>query len=289
MRDLENASTQTSSILLAAMLVVSGACASEPSKPPKPLCDPLTPTSGLVAVEQRVPVERVAQGQAVMFDNGGLYMFVDARCNYWVSNPSERWAETRTGVLDAASALELGERLHFGAWDDLRGVWSDPSGGIYDAPMLVFDNSKNAVLCVFLCGAPDVPAVVKAMRDEYALVEQELWDRGEPVVSGVHAIAVASEPGPGVPFVDWPLSRPISDFVRADAFIGLGEGTLEDDPVSAQALKELRASFLRGDHGAFGWDMLPVVSDGAYYRLYLRDVLPFEDERGLVPLSVEVD
>lgn len=275
--------------LLVLLLGASGACDSEPSEPPRPLCDPLQPTSGRVAVEQRAPVGRLAQGQAVMFDNGGLYLFVDGRCNYWVSNPSERWAETRTGVLDAASALELGERLHFNAWDDLGGVWSDPTGGVFDAPVLVFDDSKNAVVCVELCGAPDVPAAVKAMRDDYAIVEQELWDRGEPVVSGVRAIAVASEPGPGIPFVDWPLSRPISDFVRTVPSIEFGEGTLEDDPVSARALKELRASFVRGDHGAFVWDMLPVSFDGAYYRLYLRDALPFEDERGLVPLSIDVN
>jgi hypothetical protein len=54
-----------------------------------------------------------------------------------------------------------------------------------------------------------------------------------------------------------------------------------------QLLKELRASFLRGDHGAFVWGMLPVTSDGAYYQLYLRDALPFENELGLVPLSVD--
>jgi hypothetical protein len=239
-------------------------------------------------VESR-PTGGFARGQAVMYDNGALYVFVDAQCNYWVSNPSERWAETRTGVLDADAALQLGERLYFNAWDDLSGVWSDPTGGVFDAPVLVFDHSKHAVICKDLCDGSDVPAAVKAMRDGYPIVEQELWDRGEPVVSGVRAIAVAAEPGPGIPFVDWPLSRPISDFVRTADSIEFGEGTLEDDPASARALKELRASFLRGDHGAFVWDMLPVTSDGAYYRLYLRDVLPFEDERGLVPLSIDAN
>ena len=201
-------------VLLVTMLGASGACASEPSEPLKPLCDPLQPTTDRVAVEQRDAPERLARGEAVMYDNGALYLFVDAQCNYWVNNPSESWAETRTGLLSADSAVELGESLHFSAWRELSGVWSDPAGGVFDAPMLVFDDAKHAVICVQLCGAPEVPVTVKAMRDSYPSVMQELWDRGAPVVSGVRAIVTAGKPGPGIPFVDWSLSRPISEFMR---------------------------------------------------------------------------
>jgi hypothetical protein len=122
------------------------------------------------------------------------------------------------------------------------------------------------------------------MRDELPVVAQELWDLGAPVQSGVRAIAIPYEPFEGIPFVDWPLARPISDFVRTGA-VESGQGVLENDPASAQALKDLRASFVRGDHGAFSWDMLPIKPDGAYYQLDMRDTLPFEDAQGFVPLT----
>lgn len=246
----------------------------------KPLCDPSAATSGRVALE-RGGGGQVAQGAAVMYDNGSPFVFVDGQCNYWVSGP-QVWSETRTGVLDADTAAELGARLHFGAWPDLAGEWN--GSGVADAPTLIFDDSTRVVVCASLCGDASVPAAVKAMRDELPVVAQELWDRGTAVESAVRAIAIPYEQFQGIPFVDWPLARPISDFVRTGS-IESGEGILEDDPASVQALKDLRASFVRGDHGAFYWNMLPVTSGGAFYQLYLRDTLPFEDAQGLVPLT----
>jgi hypothetical protein len=220
-----------------------------------------------------------------MYENGAYYLFVDGQCNYWVSNPSEVWDATRSGVLDVESAAELGKRLHFDAWPELHGTWADPTGGVFDAPVLVFDDAGSAVVCAELCNASDVPSAVKAMRDASPQVAQELWDAGTPIESPVRAIAVVGEFAAQIPYVDWPLARPISDFVRTDDHIGFGLGTLEDNVASVQALKELRASFLRGDHGVFFWNQLPIKSNGSYYSLYLRDTLPFEDAQGLVALT----
>ncbi|NVB84822.1 MAG: hypothetical protein HOV81_41010, partial [Kofleriaceae bacterium] len=260
------------------LLVFTLAC--EDAEPKKPLCDPSEANAGRVALEAQVG-GNIGNGPAVMYDNGFPFVFVDGQCNYW-SSGTRTWRETRTGVLDADTAAELGARLHFGAWPDLAGTWLE--SGYVDAPTLIFDDSTRVVVCASLCDGSSVPDSVKAMRDELFVVAQELWDRGSAVESGVRAIAIAYEPFQGIPFVDWPLARPISDFVRTGS-VEPGQGVLEDDPASAQALKDLRASFVRGDHGAFGWDMLPVKSDGAYYQLYLRDTLPFEDAQGFVPLT----
>lgn len=266
------------------LLLVIGCDTDEP-KPLKPLCDPANPTAGRVAVENQAT--RVEPGHVVLFDNG-LYLFVDGQCHYWVSNPNDVWQETRTGVLDAETATRLGDRLRFNAWDDLNGVWSNSNGGVPDSGDFIFDDTEHAVICRDLCDSPDVPAAVKTMRDAFSVVAGELWDRGSAVVSNVRAIAVTSEPSPGRPVVEWPLTRPITDFVVA-APPGYGQGILETDVASVQALKELRASFLRGDHGAFYWNALPVMSNGSYYLVYLRDTLPFEDANGLVPFSDAVN
>jgi hypothetical protein len=273
--------------LLGAILVVMIGCESERPGPIEPICDPAEMDAGRVAVESRIDPTRVARGSAVVYDNGAYYLFVDAQCHYWVNNPSQVWDPTHTGVLDGDAAKQVGEELHFSAWSDLRGTWSDPAGGVFDASILVFDNSQQAVICAELCGASDVPLVVKAMRDASPVIVQELWNRGEPAVSAVRAVATLGESSPGIPYVDWPLARPISDFVRTGD-VGFGEGTLEDDADSVRTLKELRASFVRGDHGYFGFDMLPIKANGAYYQLYLRDTLPFEDAAGLVPHTVNL-
>ena len=263
------------------------ACGAAPPEP-KPLCAGTAGAHPRVALEARAPVERLGRGLALLFDNGGPYVFVDAGCTFWVSNPAQVWDETRSGELDEETALRLGMTLHVDAWPRLGATWTDPGGRVFDAPTLVFDDAEHAVVCVDFCDAPGVPKEVKEMRDAMAGVAQELWDAGSPTDSSLRALAIPTERFQGVPFVAWPLGRPISDFVRAGD-VGFGEGTLEEDAASVKALKELRASFLRGDHGAFVWNMLPVESGGAYYQLYMRDTLPFEDARGLVPLTIDLD
>ncbi len=252
------------------------------SEDPKPVCDPLDPASGRVALETRGG-GLIARGEAVLYDNGAYFVFVDGQCNYWAKAPNERWAETRTGVLDAETAARLGETLHLSAWDDLDGVWSGE--GVGDAPTLIFDDATNALVCVQLCDTPNVPDEVKAIREAFPMIATELWEGGEPVGSALRVIAVATEGWSHIPFVDWPLARPITDFERTNENIEAGQGLLEEDVASVRALEELRASFLRGDHGGFYWSGLPVTSGGAYYYLYFRDTLPFEDANGIVPLT----
>jgi hypothetical protein len=265
---------------LSLVLLATVGCSDAPA--PEPLCDPSDTAATRIALEQRTP--RAEPGEALLYDNGATYVFVDRQCNYWASNPSRVWEETHAGVLDSETAARLGAQLHVNAWDELGGTWNDPAGGWADAPTLIFDNAATAVVCADFCDASSVPDEVKAMRDALSDVAQELWDRGTAAPSRLRVVALPMDASVGGPFVDWPLARPISDFVRTSG--GFGQGVLEDDGASVQALKALRRSFLDGEHGAFVWGMLPVKSGGAYYGLYVRDALPFEDARGLVPLSL---
>lgn len=277
---------KVSCVLLVPLVVGAIGCQGD-QETPKPLCDPMDATAGRVALEN-ADGGLLPPGLAMLYDNGAAYLFVDGQCHYWANDPSQPWEETRTGVLDADTAAQLGASLHFGAWDDLRGTWENPGSIVADGPTLIFDNAQHAVVCVSRCEGPTIPTAVTEMSDELVDDVQGLWDRGAAADSALRVLAVASDPGPGIPYVDWPLARPISDFTSTSP-APFGQGILEDDPASVQALKDLRRSFLRGDHGAFVWNMLPVTSGGADYQLYVRDALPFEDAHGLVPLSPDLD
>lgn len=238
-------------------------------------------------MENRGTAARLGLGRQVLYDNGGIYLFVDAQCNYWVNNPEQIWDETRTGTLDKTAASRLGEAFHLNSWEELNGVWSDP-GPIHDAGVLVFDDSVHAVGCAKLCDAPDVPQAVKDMRDALPLVAKDLWQAGSPLTSTLRVIAIRRDgPPAGYQVVEWPLARPITEFVLTSDSIGFGEGILEEDLGSVSLLKELRRGHLRGDHGLFVATIY-AASAGMHYELYFRDTLPFEDESGIVPLSVDV-
>lgn len=253
----------------AALILLLSAC-SETLEPPESLCG----AADLIAMT------RFAGGNvgdaALLYENGGSYVFVDAHCNYWVNDSA--WDGTRTGTLDLTTAMRLGDALRLNMWPDFYGQWH--GSGYADAPSLVFDDSTRAIGCSAFCMGEHVPAVVQQMRDAFPLVVAELWAAGVSAPSAVRAVAFQRDEVPNVSYVEWPLARPISDFVRMDS--AYGEGVLEED--AAAVLKELRASFVRGDHGPFR-NTLDVTSGGSYYEVYVRDALPFEDETGIVRLS----
>ena len=161
------------------------------------------------------------------------------------------------------------------------GAWGIP---VADGGLLVFDDASHAVACTAACEGSDVPTEVKEMSAAFPEVAAELWSTGVAATSAIRATAFVTEPRPDASYVEWPLARPIADFVRPDQSGGLGQSVLEDNVDAVRALKDLRASFLRGEHGYFNYVML-ITSNGENYEMYLRDTLPFEDANGIVPLS----
>ena len=51
----------------------------------------------------------------------------------------------------------------------------------------------------------------------------------------------------------------------------------------ADALRELRRSYVAGEHGLWWYRFIPIVDDeGALHELSVRDTTLFENERGLI-------
>lgn len=254
-------------------LVVAGCTngGSDPSSSARTLCDPVNPPQGRIALQSaggglEAPIDHA-------FANG-TFLFVDAQCHYWASDPSSRWSETRTGTLDAATALDAGTRVHFGEWDELSGSYP---GGAADAPNIYFDNGTRQVVCDGLC--PQTPQLLAEMDMQRTNVTADLWDAGTAVDGGVRLFAErVDSPTPNQTYVDWPLARPITDFLAPQSAMA---GVLEADATSAAQLRALRASFLANEHGTFMYRMT-IKSGGDNYNVTMRDVLPFENANGVV-------
>ena len=87
----------------------------------------------------------------------------------------------------------------------------------------------------------DVPVPCRPCATHFPSSQMSFWHPGSRSVSSVRAIAIPGERSPGAPASLIGHSRDlITDFVRTGS-AELGEGILETDVASVQALKELRA------------------------------------------------
>jgi hypothetical protein len=66
--------------------------------------------------------------------------------------------------------------------------------------------------------------------------------------------------------------------------LGFGDGVLLTG-ADAEALRAMRADFLRSDPVRRGIPSIVIRNgDGPVYFVRVRDTIPFEDERGLIPM-----
>ena len=88
--------------------------------------------------------------------------------------------------------------------------------------------------------------------------------------------------------VEWPLAESIDSIaVSPDLpFIDFGESFLVNDRNAVSALRRHRARFLRGDLGPTYYEAMVTAEQASSLRyfLYFRDVIPLENERGLIPV-----
>lgn len=98
-----------------------------------------------------------------------------------------------------------------------------------------------------------------------------------------YALEASIDEFPEAPFLEWTFEPPISEFSYRNDEGNVGtEPAVIEDPVAASAL---RAAWLETQELSEQEDFSPdfvAARDGAgvTYRVYARDVLPFEDPEG---------
>ncbi len=246
---------------------------------------------------QRVNAEAGWQGSAfgILWRNGYAYLRVDGHCNYYAYD-LHRNDPIVTGVLTGAEAQALAAETGYATWPSYDGLVAN--GGIFDASTEVLNDGWHELFC--RQGCRDLPAesdveaarVLEPMLDAADAWRDRLLARGVPLGGSVRfAVAIQNEAVHGGVFLEWPLATPIEAYA-VDPTISKED---EDyDPITtgylaegedAAALRALRAqavaTALKGSQTE-GWISIDAPGD-TFYEVVVADVLPYEDETGVVP------
>jgi hypothetical protein len=272
-------------LLRAAQLACLGlACGSETDDAPEvPLCD------GSAGLTLRVFYEGGGQplGSAVRLENGAPSFAVDGRCGYFISGGwagSEASTEDygwRSGRLDpdlrrmlerTTGKLDL-ESLACGAFDRAA-----------DASSLVIANTRSAVSCATQ-SAPAVSALLVLLRESSG----RLWQEGQPLAQDLHVSVWEGGDREEIQPYSWPSALPLRDYFEPPLSFSVG-GSKRVLASNAPPLRDLRERFLTDRR------LVPTLDNGegilvtdgeVTARLFMRDALPYEDDRGLWPLPGE--
>lgn len=227
------------------------------------------------------------RGSAVRIENGIPSFGLDGQCTYyinggWVNGALDADLGWRYGTLpqEVLDALDAG--LDLSHLEGLQDCGS--SEALFDVAPWILASAQSKAACV----SPG-PRLSKAV----ALIESRalaLWAGGQQMGGGIRLSAVsASDPSPIYP---WPLAAPLSDFMTGsnDASNEYGEfavgvSHLVSGGADARLLRGLREQYLVDRTAAPGrFTDGQLMSDGKTKAfVYMRDALPYEDDRGLWP------
>ncbi|HUM11865.1 MAG TPA: hypothetical protein VLT82_13020 [Myxococcaceae bacterium] len=222
-------------------------------------------------------------GSQVINENGFDFLYVRGDCQAWVK-PYGWWEAVRRVALSEQSSKQLFDGLALGSWHALSGEYS---GGAFDAAALVLVTNSSKIVCGGGCFGSLVPSAILQIGDSASAQIVALTDAGTAIDGGVRFAAVRNSPGayPFLVHLEWPLDTPtLADVARPEPEQVEGSGVPVTDPAAAAALRALLRQALAGAGQNFLYHV-PVRDDaGTTYRVFLRDMLPFESDAGLVTL-----
>jgi hypothetical protein len=268
-----------------AVLAIAGCGSEAPAAPEVPLCDG-TDALTLNVFAQGQPGRGVV-GNGVRVENGFPSFAVDGQCRYfmsggWSGAGSERQASDegwRRGMVDSELRRTL-EGLA-GAADLESEDPCRPLVGAFDVPPVVLANTRSAVICA---GPGRGSMVFQAIQER----APALWMRGQPMDQDLHVVAVEGlTPDGEQPLYDWPSALALRDYLQDQTALYVEPVGTSRRVAAADAgpLREIRERFLRDQQrisvGTVGGIQM---TDGEISAaVFLRDALPYEDERGLWP------
>jgi len=230
------------------------------------------------------------RGSLVRVENGSPFFAVDGLCSYWTSvwteDAQRRDREIRGGVLTASDVATLEQGVALGDISSLRDCGG--AAGLFDYSVRAVSTPTATAECGFEGKRFD------AAWSVIQTVAESLWARGIAMDGALHVSAVVSayDPSSGSAMAyAWPLAMPLSDFLLDPGIDGInlimpGTSKLVSDPDSPSRLRALRERYLADRDAQPGlyanWDGLKTTDGVSVAVLYMRDAIPYEDQRGLL-------
>ncbi|MBN1606895.1 MAG: hypothetical protein JW940_09700 [Polyangiaceae bacterium] len=231
-------------------------------------------------------------GQKLACQNGGAYLFVDAECHYWTQGGRPEGMPddveiyvARTGQLTAEQEEQLSSDMGYADWTARAEVdsYADGTAEYLWRPGLTMTLSGN------LFAKPLGQTQLKTWIDTAASWSGKLYDAGTDMDGPLRVRAVtapAEMTNPGAP------ESPLLDVAEMaitwdnDALLDMSDpATLVTDPDVVELLREQRVPIANGEYADPNNPdriVLPVQEDGQLYFVYFRDVIPLEDDNGLI-------
>lgn len=221
---------------------------------------------------------------------GFRYLYVLGTCEYYALPTLDgvQWPDAHTGVIDLDTEEALSRALTYGDLAEIAGLWG--TDGLADASTLLVSDGVHTVACYGGCELG--PLAAQALWREMGWITT-LWEKGEPLLGSLR-VSVVGFPGEAgsLPSAPWPLmvdpwsiatmATPTSDFPTV---------RIDEGPELA-TLRELRRQYREDDLPAdtpnslysHGHLLFHDLGEVDLFKLWIRDVLPIEDDDGHIPL-----
>ncbi len=247
-------------------------------------------TSGLRLIAQDW-APRPGPGVVLFFDLTGL-VAVDGNCRFWIQDfgTADRFASIRTGILDREMEKRVAADFLYIRLGELAKVWPDTIGNV-DFGRLGISNGKDVLVCNGTCGFDENPPEVKRLHGNHRKLLEDLFKIGKPVGGNLRmtVLDIREDTRPNDKWVEWPLKwDPERIAVRNDGRQHVGSSTLITDPEEIEILRtpgskqrwmvdgtQIQAFEVRRKESGPGF---------TEFVVYIRDTVPFENERGLVDM-----
>ena len=215
----------------------------------------------------------------VVDDAGYEFLAVDAQCRYWAKVSS--YGDTRTGMLTPGQVDKLSAGYRLSDWGEYVGEYYFPMCDNWDTWRYEFNGGVVTIINHGMCG--DYSTVEPVMWLFHApLRAYELHSSGTPLDGPVRyklVNAFGVSDGEEDQFRNAPL-WPLSTSAALLAGNMNSKSRVAEDS-DAAALRVIADSYRKGEIGESCRKFAPVVDEnGVYYKLFMRDMVPFEDENG---------
>jgi len=228
----------------------------------------------------------VAKGSQVIYENGARYLFVNGLCHFWAFDEEEQrtssaLVDIMEGDLSPADATTLAAELRVDEWPAQAGRHTGPQ--LSDAGWNILWIPGTEIECQIDCSWTGSPEILKVAFARAHQALRTLSLKRSPVNAAVRIYLTFYEgdiPWKH-PFLDWPLTNPLTGYERPYVYAPVGSGILVPQP-DAALLRTLRREW-RGKIEANEFDFVPIRGEGGkVYRLYARDVIPLERADGTI-------